>query len=623
MSNMNTAQPVNSVALTCDYLRAQPGPQGFSNFQFRNLAWLERVIGAKSAWDSWGVKTSVITVPTQAQEFQRSLGNDAIFSDYLEDAGQTWASLYAADELQVFPQTLDKLLEHDLVVGFELPPTLKRALHKAGKRYISFYIHPVRFLRDLCFFVTTNSDDIASLIEKNEIAREEIDYQARRFGALFSRLQLPALSLPENVPVLIGQTERDSVLIRGGKFTTWENHESNLAEILAPYPEVIFLEHPYRPNSSLTTEYFRSRHGKTVISLRGNSYGVIFSPIEPPLFLTLASSLGIEARYAGRKCIFLSTDPCEQFVLGGVDVPSTVMVSHAVLQDEFWRNIFSGQFQKKAEKISATASAFPLGDNFLRNSLESWAFRPLQSGAGLDPVLKKILPSAVATDERLTAISTALCAEAPGVEKQKPTHGKTQQAWGTVETLAKPFPRGVRSEVDFSLPSAAHYLVEGFHAPEGGGVWSNGKYAKLVLPIDLASATDAQVEISMVVKVFSGALTHAPVLQIMMDDREVGVVLFRKTAKNDQQIHFTGRVHNPTCQIEFRVSHTATPAMSSSTTDHRELGFSLCALSVGVSSVNGERQNDSDRGMTVKFWGVSTSESADEGGSSALEGRME
>lgn len=608
MSNVKTMHTVKSVALTCDFLRAQPGPEGFVNFQFKNLAWLKQIIGAQSTWQQWGVKTSVIVAPSHTLDFQYALGNDTVFSNYLHDADQTWASLYDADELQVFPENLKQLFENDLIVGFELPPTLKKALDKAGKTYISFYIHPFRFLRDLCFFVTTNSADIASLIAQDAVNIEEIDYQARRFRALFSRLEHPALSLPNDLPVLIGQTCQDSVLIRNGQFTTWEDYEDKLAETLAPYSEIIFLEHPYNQNSALHTEYFRGRHGKTVISARGNSYGVIFSQINSPFFLTLASSLGAEARCAGQKCIFLSNDPCEKFILDGIDIPTSAMVSHAALKDEFWQNIFSSQFQNRKQKTGTASLSFSLGDNFIRNSLDSWAFRPLQSGKFIDPVLKRILPAATATDERILTVSKALCGGASGALRQMLIHGRTEQSWGSIETLAKPIATGV--EIDFTHSSAAHYLVQGFHAPEGWGVWSSGKYAKLILPIHLADFTSVQLEISMVVKAFPGILVHAPVLQIMMSGKEVGIVLFRKSAKNEQHIHFTAYIDNPVCEIYFLISHTGSPALLNQSTDHRELGFGLCALSIDFSSPKGEKNSTAE--ISGKFWGVSQDETVDD-----------
>ena len=608
MSIVSASHPVQSVALTCDFFRAQPGPPGFVNFQPRNLAWLERVIGANNTWARWGVKTSVITVPTEAEAFSRALGNDAIFSSYLNDADQTWASLYDAEEITVFPAVFDELFQHDLVVGFELPPTLKRALHRAGKRYISFYIHPVRFLRDLCFLVTTNATDIANLIAVGEVSRHEIDLQVRRFSALFARLQLPGLSLPDDVPVLIGQTEKDSVLIHDGSFASWGDYEGELAEMLGTYPEVIFLEHPYRQNSAKVTEYLRGRHGKTVISVRANSYGVIFSALQTPLFLTLASSLGAEALCAGQDCTFLYKDPCKKFILDGIDIPDAGMVSHAVLQDQFWNNVFSGDYKKRKSGTGAAADAFPLGDHYLRNSLDSWAFRPLQSGGNIEPVRKLVLPATAAPQNRLNALCATLCAASPNEAEQLHNCGRTQQPWGTVEILPKPFTLDVRSAIDLSQPAASHYLIKGFHTPESWGVWSSGKYSKLALPVDMAGFTAVDLNVEMVVKVFPGVMAQAPVLQIMMDGQEVGFVLFRASALNEQQIHFTGRIKNSACQIEFFVSHTASPASLGQSGDCRELGFGLCALSVFVASVDEADQEDCGTGVAQKFWGITVNE---------------
>lgn len=594
---------VHSVALTCDFLRAQAEPQGFVNFQTRNLAWLERVIGAKNTWGRWGVKASVITAPTEAEAFRRALGNETIFSGYLNDADQTWAALYDVEDVAVFPALFDELLQHDLVVGFELPPTLKRALHRAGKRYISFYIHPVRFLRDLCLLVTTNSADIADLVAQGEVSPHEIDFQVRRFSALFSRLQLPALSLPDDVPVLIGQTEKDSVLIRDGRFTSWGDYDDDLAAMLGPYPEVIFLEHPYRQSSTLVTEHLRGRHGKTVISVRANSYGVIFSPLQTPFFLTLASSLGVEARCAGRDCTFLYNDPCEKFILSDVDIPRAGMVSHAVLQDQFWENIFSGEYKKFGN--GAIADDFPLGDHYIRNSLDSWAFRPLQTGAGLDPVRKLVLPAAAATQASLNTLNTILCAAAPIASQQVRDHSRAQLAWGSVEIVPRPFVVGEPAVMDFAQPEASHYLLEGFHAPEGWGVWSNGKYAKLIFPIDLAHASEVEVTITMLVQVFEGVIEHAPVLQIAMSDSVVGYVLFRPSSKNQQEISFTRRIGQSPCQIELSVSHAGSPHLLNQSDDGRELGFGLCALSIAVASIKEHDMNTSDAAHAAKFWGIS------------------
>lgn len=615
MTQVNAAYPVRSVALTCDFFRAEPKSEGFVNFQTRNLAWLEQMVGAKSTWARWGVKTSVVTAPIDAKAFKRALGNSATYANYLSDADQAWASLYNIEDVEdvtVFPAAFAALLQHDLVVGFELPPTLKRVLHRAGKRYISFYIHPIRFLRDLCLLVTTNSNEVAALVAQGAVPEDEVDFQVRRFSALFARQQLPALSLPDGSPVLVGQTEKDSVLIRGGHFTNWQNYESEISELLGPHPEVIFLEHPYRANSALVTEYLRGRHGKTVISLRANSYGVMFSPLQTPFVLTLASSLGVEARYAGRDSTFLYCDPRTKFVLSGVDVPGALMVSHAVLQGEFWQAVFSGDFNKSKPSGGAATNAFPLGDNYIRNSLDAWAFRPLQSASGIEPVRKLMLPATTAPQHRLDTLHAKLCASVPGAAPPPTINGQTQLPWGAVSTLPKPFVIGPRSALNLAQAAASHYLVDGFHPPEGWGVWSRGQYAKLVLPVDMAGAAELELNITMVVKAFDGLMAQAPVMQITMDGREVGMVLFRASAKNEQEISFTGRIKTAPCHIEFYVSNTASPAVLGQSPDQRELGFGLCALNVAVSMASEPAHSENRAESFGKFWGISANEVAGE-----------
>lgn len=152
--------------------------------------------------------------------------------------------------------------------------------------------------------------------------------------------------------------------------------------------------------------------------------------------------------------------------------------------------------------------------------------------------------------------------------------------------------------------STEAYLAEGFHSPESWGVWSSGRYARVILPVELAGAAEVELHVSMVVKVFDGILASAPVLQVVMDGTEVGVVLFRKTAAEVQEISFYGRVKKPVCELEFNLTFTNSPFITSLSGDQRELGFGLCSLGMAISSVKENDAGTSDTGHEVKFWGV-------------------
>ncbi|HZW14134.1 MAG TPA: hypothetical protein VFF81_13205 [Noviherbaspirillum sp.] len=601
---MKLQAPVKRIGFACDFLRARLEENRFVNFQWRNLAWLENVLGAKSNWQRWEVETSTVSVASNVEDFKHALRNDLLFSQYASNADQTWASLYDTDDINAFPAVLDELCQHDLVIGFELPPTLKRAIHRAGKKYLSIYIHPVRFLRDLCFLITTNSNDIADAIAECAVAQHEIDFQVRRFSALFSRLRLPALSLPDGVPVLIGQTEKDSVLVREGRFSTWADHEDELSTALSRHSELIFLEHPYCQNSSSVAEYLRSRHGKTVISVQANSYGVVFSPIKAPFFLTLASSLGVEAQCAGRDCTFLLKDPREKFLVEGIDIPNTPMVSHAVLREEFWQRVIFGEQTDPKDRDTSSPDAFFLGDHYIRNSLESWAFGALQSGLNIGPVKKTVVPAATLTQDRVRVLTNILCGTTSDEFPTHLDHARKQTEWGCVDMLDKPIGMGAASTIDLTHPTASHYLVEGFHTTENWGVWSNGRYARIVLPVDLGSASEAELCIAIGLKVYDGILPNAPVVQILMDGREVGYVLFRVSSRKEHEVRFTGRITKSACQLEFYISHTGCPALISQAADTRELGFGLYGLNVSLSNFQEAPAGGGSATCSEKFWGI-------------------
>ena len=137
----------------------------------------------------------------------------------------------------------------------------------------------------------------------------------------------------------------------------------------------------------------------------------------------------------------------------------------------------------------------------------------------------------------------------------------------------------------------ACYLEEGFHSPEFWGAWSSGRYSKVVLPIDLHGESEVEAHISISVKIFDGLIVNAPVLQILVDGKEAGYVLFRSASDKHQEISFYHRTAQSQCQVEFFLSHTRSPAHDGLSEDVRELGFGLCALDVAISSVKVETPN--------------------------------
>ena len=603
-STIDLSHPIRRVAFTCDFLRFAPEEHGYSSFQPRNLAWLVEVLTGASAWKRHGAEVSLVMPPMGIEAFSRALGNAAALADYRESADHAWARRYDVAEPDIFAPVFEQLCEHDLVVGFEMAPTIRRRLHAKRRPYINFYIHPLRFLRDLCLGVTTNVPTIAASLRAHEIAQHEIDTQVRRFRALFLRQQLAACAIPPELPVLVGQTERDSVLIRGGRFIGWEDFADELDHRLAAFDEVVFLEHPYRPTSGTILEHLRSMHGKTVIATNANGYGVMFSNSEIPAVLTLASSLGVEALALGLSTHFLLDDPRHKFLVPEVDVPAQGTYGHGVLTAEFWDAVLSGDSPKIAVPKKAPFDDFPLGEHYLRNSLEAWSFRALQYGLGDIGSRKTLVPTEALMPQRRDALLSALTGAATPVAPQRAIE-RAHALGMQLDFLDPPLALGELREVALNGPSATTYLAYGFHALESWGGWSSDIRSQLVLPVGPAALqSHARLDISMRVRAFDGLLPDAPVLRISSGNQLVGYVFFRASGLNQQTINFTLTPSSPLCRIDLEMTDLESPAAKGLSADQRWLGFALSRLTVVCAAPTTPAEAESPS-ATCQLWGIS------------------
>lgn len=566
------------VGLTCDFLRFVPQKDKVINFQNRNLAWLAEILRLPLS-KATNTTVSIITAPEDSAAFKKILNCGTTLSEYTADANAAWAKRYEAPDCLLFQPLLESLCQQDLIVGFEIPPTLKRHLHRNVKRYLSLYIHPIRYLRDLCFGVTTNCPDILRVINSCPIDQGEIGYQAGRFSGLFARLRLPACALPTNVPLLIGQTKYDSALISDGKFTDWSDFGELIADLLSPFDTVAFLEHPYQPNSAKTLEFLRNTLRKNVISTRGNSYGMIFSNRQTPLILTLSSSMAAEAESIGHTAHYLLSDPRRKFVLEGIDQPTFAMLAHTVLDEKFWSAILKDTKEERLRHQGA--DCFFLGDHFLRNSLDAWSFRPLQNGLTIEPSVRTLIPSAAAIPERLNRLAAACC---DIVEAEQLTHF---QLWSQAREngidfrrLEPPVAPSQRIDLPINTPEGTYYLISGFHITENWGVWSSEHRSSLLIPFSTVNSPYARLRIELHIKVFSGIENESPVLRLSVNDRSVGFAFFRPSRIDTQRLIMELDAPPPFLQIDFELTNVQSPSVHSGSMDSRKLGFGLTRVTV-------------------------------------------
>jgi hypothetical protein len=594
---------VRRLGLVGDFLRFTIADNHCENFQPRNLAWLHQMLMPSLRQAAPNVDVRPFIAPTTVSAMAAACGNNAVFEAYRRDGTQAWAALYHTESPLAFQILFDRLLDFDLVIGFELPPVTKHVLHTAGVPYLNLFIHPLRFLRDLCLGASTNSPRIAQLLRTISVPADEVQFQVARFKGYFRRRQLERLAIPPDLPVLIGQTERDSVLIRpDGTFDSWAAHAAELDDLLKDVDAVVFIEHPMRRSSAGAIQEIRAATGKAVIATNANGYGVLMSNADIPFAVTLASSLGVEAQTLGIDARFLLADPRDKLLAPGADISIREPLGHGLWQAEFWQEVLYGSASAIPTDVRAP---FLLGENYVRNSIESWAFRNLQNGLEAQPVRKTFCLAHNMPHTRRDELLAGLLHFTPHDGLGPDQAIRDAEPLGVkLELLAAPLGPDTEQEVLLGEPSLEGYtLVSGFHAPEPWGCWTSELRSELLLTVT-QEAVQQQCWLSVTVglRLYAGLAEKCPVLRITDGGIAPLCYVFFRPGHAQHSCTFTLPAKAAMVRLQLELSSIDSPAARGESTDGRWLGVALETLSVSCKPQNSSRIVNAPARQSI--WGL-------------------
>lgn len=578
--------PAQRVAFTADFFRCSVAGGRYRSTQARNAAWLREVVTGGQAWQRRGLEVqTVFPAEDSAADGPGTLGPAAL-AEYTADAESAWSRRYDGADLADFGGCLEALGRTDLVVGFELSPGIKRHLNRQRRPYISFHVHALRMLRDLALGACTNCPDIARELERFVLPASEITRQVHHHRALCLMRRLPLLNFPAGLPLLIGQTERDSVLIADGRFDTWQNHREAVHEHLRGHDAVILLPHPYRPDSMEIAEELRLQHGKTVLSTTVNGYALLLSNEQIPFVMTLASSLAVEAQAMGVPAVFLLGDPRQRIRVDGLDHGPQGPLGHGVLSDAFWsRFIAPLKPARRPAPRRVNTGPFDLGEGYLRGCLDSWAFGLLERGLQGATNRTLCLPAPGVLPARLQQILDGLGND-PAAEVHAP---RIQPAWRAsgidLVDMDPPLDVGESRSIDLSRADATLYLAKGFHPVESWGVWTNAPCARLRVPL-MAQPVGARLQVGLEMRPFDGLLANCPVVRVSCAGATLAFAFFRPADPGARWLQFEVPTSGSACLIDLEISDISAPSYGGRSADSRLLGLALTRLDLRYGAAN-------------------------------------
>lgn len=575
---------VTRVALLGDLCRFSLDGTALNTPTYRNVAWLRELLASVPALKAPDLEVELLQPAPQPDVDLAWLGGRHVAEAYRADAMLAWAARFDTPQLDVFPEVLRRAVEADLVVGHELPPSVKRHLHANGRRYVSFYIHPLRMLRDLCLGATTNDPAIADALVRVAVPEAEVRAQVHRFRALCHFHRLRAFAFPEGLPVLVGQTERDSVLIEQGRFIDWPDREDALAAALQGFDAVVFIEHPFRADSRRVTEYLRCRHGKTVIATDANGYGLLLSANDVPKVLTLSSSLGVEACAFGWPTEFLLQDPRRQLQVDGIDQPFDLPLGHGVLGDAFWHRLVgtAATPRGRSKALQRGHEPFVRGEHYLRDSLESWSYHLLRSHLAGARSRKTLMPHGALDPGRRAALVDALLPLPMG---EPPLRKSPASPEVVFEELMPPIVPGRVHVWRGSEPGFRQFLGSGFHPTESWGAWSSQHRCELLMAV-APPAGRGLLSVTIDIGGFEGTLTRSPVLALSAGGRVLALVMLREHDTPTARVTVALPVEAGLARLVIEMSHVASPKETGLGNDDRRYGFGLTAVELELRSAD-------------------------------------
>ncbi|MFN4057753.1 MAG: hypothetical protein ACK4HW_06170 [Roseinatronobacter sp.] len=359
------------IVFTGDILR--PSPFYWRPTQHHNVRWLRNILshqlraatGLPDIAVSWGHGT--LRDGGLGEMDVRALYAAFRFPPNIK----SWATIYGLEDL---PPRVEAILAHlyadALVIGFELPPYLETFLTRRGIPYVSFTIHPVRFLDDLLLGLRSNVKAIQDRLFAQAISEPFIHMMAGIQKASAARY-FP-VDVKPGAALMVMQTPHDQSQLRDGVFLTPADFLDQIADLAAAHSEFLIKEHPIAPNPATPILQARIPNARMVT---GNIYGFMAIP-EIKTITTLSSSVRVESEYFGVQSRAFLRDAVIVRRAKSDAENGFIGIEDAFLNSDFWRDLLDGLLPVSAPD----GMRVPPKNNRLRISLRAfWNFNEIDS----------------------------------------------------------------------------------------------------------------------------------------------------------------------------------------------------------------------------------------------------
>lgn len=231
----------------------------------KNIDWLYEIL--QPGLDSCGVEIEKLSWESLSLNSPFGFNIEDIYGKFeLDICESNWTFLIGSDHLlDLLANFFSLFLRDALIIGYEMPPVMIKALEKTKIPYIDINLHAIRFLDDLIFGMKTNVPEYIPAMRFNLVDPTLFRYSISSIKSKALWMPVPGYLKP-NTALILGQVSNDRALAKKeGGFHSFYEYDQQILDICSRYDNVIFKGHPYDVSSSKAWEYiFRNDHIRVV-----------------------------------------------------------------------------------------------------------------------------------------------------------------------------------------------------------------------------------------------------------------------------------------------------------------------------------------------------------------------
>lgn len=326
---------INKILISSDLLRPLIEPNG--NIEYFHKARLDKYYYALC----YQIQEAV-NIPVEKFSFDNTDFNFLKFYSLcdmeLKDI-YSWLKIYDLENIpQVAIDYYKKYISDSLVIYHEAPNIIKRIHDILNIPYIDLNVHPIRFLDDNFWGMTTNNCEIF-----NKLKKYQVDERSFYLYANLIKAQVKSWTDSKILPnslLFTGQTNIDKSLYSNGNAMTIFDFEDKLKQFGNKYSKVYYKAHPYNDNLGQIRQFLKQFDFIEEIS---ENFYKLCADSNISAVASITSGTLYEAKYFGKESIFLG-EPYVHLDYSkncNFNKNTTLSIYNDFLNPVFWMDILS------------------------------------------------------------------------------------------------------------------------------------------------------------------------------------------------------------------------------------------------------------------------------------------